>query len=175
VRQEQDRLVIEHSTVGRVGDFFFSRGSDIRGSHHRLVVRMNPALALDLQSTAGSVRINDLRGPITASVQAGSTVIEGFRGPLRLSSQAGSIRATGVPVAGDSRITCMAGSVRLHLGRGSDVRVRARAQMGRVRIEGARRSESTGIGSSTEELVLGEGRASLEIDASMGSIRVETE
>ena len=91
------------------------------------------------------------------------------------SSQAGSIRAAGVPVEGDSRITCLAGSVRLHLGRGSDVRVRARAQMGKVRIEGARRSESTGIGSSTEELVLGEGRASLEIDASMGSIRVETE
>jgi hypothetical protein len=173
VRREEGRLVIEHD-VER-GDFTFSRGHvSFHGRGPRMTVRMNPALPLELESTAGSIRIRDLTGPIQASVQAGSTMIDGFRGPLRLTSQAGSIRAYGTLTEGESRVSCEAGSVRIHLERGSSVRVRARAKMGRVRIDGSRRGERVGLGSSVEEVIVGEGRASLDIDSTMGSIRVET-
>jgi hypothetical protein len=174
VRREDGRLVIEHNAEG--GDFFFSRPghASFRGGHRpqRLVVRMNPALPLEMASTAGTIRIRDLTGPIQASVQAGSTVIDGFRGPLNLTSAAGSIRARGTLTEGESRISCQAGSVRIQLERGSSVRVRARAQLGRVRIDGSKRGQSLGFGDG-DEVTIGEGKASLNIDATMGTIRVD--
>jgi hypothetical protein len=174
VSHEDGRLVIEHDADD--GDFFFSRPGRVsfrgRHRHQRLVVRMNPALPLEVASMAGSIRIRDLTGPIQASVQAGSTIIDSFRGPLNLTSAAGSIRASGTLTEGESRISCQAGSVRIQLERGSSVRVRARAQMGRVRIDGSKRGESLGIGGG-DEVMIGEGKATLDIDATMGWIRVE--
>jgi hypothetical protein len=171
-RREEGRLVIEHEA--EAGDFSFSRRHVSFRGGHGLIVRMNPALPLEVDSTAGSIRIRDLSGPIRASVQAGSTMIDGFRGPLHLASNAGSIRAYGTLTEGESRVSCQAGSVRIHLQRGSSVRVRASAQMGRVRIDGSQRVGRIRLGGSVEEVIVGEGKASLDIDTSMGSIRVET-
>jgi hypothetical protein len=46
--------------------------------------------------------------------------------------------------------------------------------MGRVRIDGSQRVGRIRLGGSVEEVIVGEGKASLDIDTSMGSIRVET-
>lgn len=172
VRREGDALVIEHSPIDQADQYVFGRHGYV-GHRQRLIVRMNPSWPLDLESQAGSVQIRGLSGRIRAAVHAGSTTIEDFTGPLTLASQAGTIRARGILREGDSTISCQAGSVRLELGRGSNVRVRARAHMGRVHIDGVKRPASLAIGGS-DELVVGDGRATLEIEATMGSIRVET-
>jgi hypothetical protein len=134
-----------------------------------LRVRMNPDLALELDTQAGSVRIRDVHGAIRAHVQAGSLTIDGFRGPLDLSVQAGSLRGTGVLDAGLSRINCEAGSVRLNLERGSSVRVRARSTLGKVSMGD---TDSVSIGGGAQELVIGDGKGTLEVDATMGSVRI---
>ncbi len=130
---------------------------------------MNPDLALELDTQAGSVRIRDVHGPIQARVQAGSLTIDGFRGPLDLSVQAGSLRGTGVLDAGLSRINCEAGSVRLNLERGSSVRVRARSTLGKVSMGD---TDTVSIGGGAQELVIGDGKGTLEVDATMGSVRI---
>ena len=134
-----------------------------------LRIRMNPDLALELESQAGSSRIRDVHGPIKASAQAGSITIDGFRGPLDISVQAGSLRGSGVLAEGLSRVNCEAGSVRLNLERGSSVRIRARSTLGKVSLGD---TDTVSIGGGAEELVIGGGKATLEVDATMGSVRI---
>ena len=175
-RREGDTLVIEGEPQGVGFSFFpgqrlgfpFGLGSEPQAVR----VRMNPRLALDIDVQAGTLRVAGVKGPIHANVQAGSTSIDGFQGPLTISLQAGSVRASGCIVEGASRIRCEAGSVFLHLDRGSSVRIRARSTMGRVTLPGGGgRTRPV----SDVEAVIGDGRAGLEIDNTMGSVRVSAD
>jgi len=185
-RREGDTLVIRSAIEDADDDdsgtsFSYRRGGiRIRTGHRSRLsiggpgmgavrIRMNPDLALELESQAGSARIRDVHGPIKASAQAGSITIDGFRGPLDISVQAGSLRGSGVLDHGLSRVNCEAGSVRLNLERGSSVRIRARSTLGKVSLGDA---DTVSIGGGAEELVIGEGKASLEVDATMGSVRI---
>ena len=187
--REGDTLVIRSSLTGGddgedTGSYFSYRrgGVHIRtGQRSRLSiggadreplrVRMNPRLALELEAQAGSIGVSGVEGAVKARVQAGSLTIEGFRGPLDVNVQAGSLRASGILDQGLSRIGCEAGSVRLRLESGSSVRVRARSTLGKVSL-GDRDTVAVGAG-GVEEMVIGSGQATLEIDSTMGSVRVE--
>ena len=140
---------------------------------NRLTVRMNPDLPLEIETQAGSVRVRGIRGPIKAEVQAGSTRIEDFRGPLDLSVQAGSVRADGVLDHGDSRIRCEAGNVRLHLQRGSSVRMKAHSSLGKISLDGS--DDTWVLGGGRREVVVGGGAATLSLEASMGNVRVSAD
>ena len=83
--------------------------------------------------------------------------------------QAGSLRGSGVLADGLSRVNCEAGSVRLNLERGSSVRIRARSTLGKVSLGD---TDTVSIGGGAEELVIGGGKATLEVDATMGSVRI---
>jgi hypothetical protein len=187
--REGDTLVIRSAfaqgpDAGEAGGGYFSyRRGGIRiqtGRHSRLNiggaeiqplrVRMNPRLALELESQAGSTHISGVQGPIKARVQAGSLTIEGFRGPFDVNVQAGSLRGSGILDQGVSRISCEAGSVRLQLERGSSVRVRARSTLGKISL-GDR--DTVSVGGGVEEMVIGSGQATLEVDSTMGSVRIE--
>ncbi len=164
-RIEGDTMIIEGQTADESGSFIFGFPRNL--GRDRLVVRVNPSLSLDLQLQAGNCRVSGIDGPIRADVQAGSATIEGFSKPVDLSVQAGSVRATGRLQEGDSRIACDAGSVTLHLERGSSVRVTARAHMGKVTLPGG--AEFAG-GRGTQEMTIGDGAGSLIIDTSIGSV-----
>jgi hypothetical protein len=139
-----------------------------------LHIRMNPVLALHAEIQAGTLRVERVTGPIQAEVQAGSARIEGFRETIDLSVQAGSVRATGRLTTGTSRVQCEAGNVRIELERGSSVRVNARSTLGRVALRGRGVDHNVMvIGRGGREAVFGRGDAALEIDATMGSVRVE--
>lgn len=174
-RREGDALVIEGEQDSYdAGGFTFAQQRvriNIGRNNNRLRVRINPDLPLEVESRAGSLRIAGMHGPIRVEAQAGSTRIEDFRGPLDLSVQAGSVQAEGVLDHGDSRISCEAGSVRLNLLRGSSVRIRAHATLGKVSLDGAGddpwRPSPTG-----REAVVGDGRATLALDAAMGNVRI---
>jgi hypothetical protein len=168
VHIEGDVMIIEGEVAHEPGTFITRSwlGFSEHSSGDRLVVKVNPALALDLQVQAGSLRVNGVEGPIRADVQASSATIDGFRKPLDLTVQAGSIRANGRLDDGESRIACDAGSVTLYLERGSSVRIKAQAHIGKVVLPGV--AGATGA----QDVTVGGGAASLLIKTSMGSVKV---
>jgi hypothetical protein len=148
---------------------------EVRNFSRELKVRVNPELPLEVLSQAGSVRVRGMHGPISAEIQAGSANIEDFRGPLDLTMQAGALRGSGVLASGSSRIRSEAGSVRLYLEGGSSVRVKAHSTMGRIVLGRQQAEDVFVVGGGSRELTVGSGDASLDIDATMGSVRVETD
>jgi DUF4097 and DUF4098 domain-containing protein YvlB len=126
---------------------------------------MNPNLPLEVEAQAGSLRIRDVTGPIRAEVQAGQTRIEGFAAPLQLNARAGSVRASGRLDQGASRVSCEAGSVKLLLDPSSSVRVTARTTLGSISVMGRQEQGAW---------VIGDGQATLDVETTMGSVRVLT-
>ena len=184
-RHEEGILVIETDDRSD-GDFSFGRREGSRWWNSFLgptvTVRMNPRLETWITADAGSVTVRNILAPIHAEVQAGSLVVQGFAGPVDLAASAGSIRAEGSLREGSSRIHCEMGSVRIALAPDSDVRVGAKAGMGRVNLDNGGRVNLDNGGESgargrwswgeRQEVVYGAGTASLEIDSEMGSVTV---
>ena len=175
-RTENGVFVIETDQSGD-GDFWFGRREGghwwdgLRGP--TITVWMNPRLEAWISADAGSVAIRNVTAPIHAEVQAGSLVVEGFTSPIDLAASAGSIRAQGSLKAGNSRIHCEMGSVRVALSADSAVRVGAMAQLGRVTLDGPNQKRGTAPRFVERvEAVFGAGTASLDIDSEMGSVTV---
>lgn len=169
-RQEGDTMVIEQSLPTDGASFEFSRPLGrvtVNGFEfgRRLTVRMNPALPLSAGVQAGNLRIEGLRGPVTSDVQAGNCRVDGFRGPLMLSVAAGNVTASGRLESGSSTIRCDMGSVKVSLEKSSSVRINARATMGKVAIEGG----------AIKDGVVGSGAGTLDIECTMGNVRVGVE
>lgn len=136
----------------------FSLGAD-------LVVRLNPAIDLDVDVTAGSLSVRGV-GRVRARVTAGSARIEEVGGPLDLHVVGGTARIDTTVRGGDNRIRCDSGSLVLRLRRDSDVRLRPDAQLGRIVIDGAE---------GGREIVVGAGTGRLDVEVVMGSLQVEVE
>lgn len=172
-RQDGDTMTIEHEPFEGPESFIFGgeRGSHWRG--RKLTVRMHPDLALLASVQAGNVRIEGVRGPIRAEVQAGNCTISDFRGPLDLSVQAGNVIASGRLDSGSSRIRCEMGAVKIGIDKRSSVRISARTTMGKLSIETG--AEQTFARSGAREVTIGSGAASLDIDCTMGNVKVFTE
>jgi hypothetical protein len=175
-RQEGDTMIIEHQPIDDNETFSFggSRRIVINGSSIRrrqLTVRMNPDLALVADVQAGSVRVEGVHGPITGEVQAGNFVVSDFRGALNLVVQAGNVHASGRLDSGSSKVRCEMGSVKLNLEKGSSVRVSTHTTMGKVAIEG-KGGEGAGIAQGGREVTIGSGTGTLEIECTMGTVKV---
>jgi hypothetical protein len=136
-----------------------------------LTVRMRPDLPLEVELSAGTLHTLGVTGPLRFDVRAGSARIEGAHGPLDATVAAGSIRADAMLTAGASRIRCDAGSVRIHLERGSSVLVRAWTELSRLSLPD-RGVVGTWSGGEREEVRIGDGAATLDIDANMSSVGV---
>jgi hypothetical protein len=140
-------------------------------SQSELTVRMRPDLPLEVELSAGALRVDGLTGPLRLEVRAGSARIEHVRGPIEAMVAAGSLRIDALLTEGASRIRCDAGSIRLHLERGSSVLVRARPELSRLTLpsHGVVGGFSPG---EREEVKIGDGTATLDIDATMSKISV---
>jgi hypothetical protein len=143
-------------------------------SQSQLTVRMRPDLPLEVELSAGTLRAHGVTGPLHFDVRAGSARIEGAYGPLDATVAAGSLRLDALLRAGASRIRCDASSVRVHLERGSDVLVRARAELSRLSLP-HRGVVGTWSGGEREEVKIGDGAATLDIDANVSKIGVTAE
>jgi hypothetical protein len=162
-RQDGDAMVIDQSLLSGETTFEFNRTRiSIPGfnTRDRLVVRMNPALALRMRVQAGNVAIRGVRGPITSDVQAGNCMVDGFAGPVNLMVSAGNLEASGRLDGGSSAIRCQMGEVKVKLDRTSNVRIAAHTTMGKVDIEGVR------------DQVVGTGAGTLDISCTMGDVTV---
>jgi hypothetical protein len=180
-RQEGDAMIIEHTPFDEHQTFYFGHGDrravvgglDFSGKRH-LTVRMNPDLPLIANVQAGNVRIVGVRGPIKAEVQAGNCKVADFVSPLNLVVQAGNVTASGCLDSGDSKIRCEMGSVKLNLEEGSSVRITARSTMGQVVVEGdAGRRVIAGRGG--RDVTIGGGAATLDIECTMGSVKLSAD
>ena len=173
-RQEGDTMVIEHQPFDEHETFAFGPGGSrprvvINGvtiARRKLTVRMNPDLALTADVQAGNIRVDGVHGPITSEVQAGNFKVADFRGTLNLVVQAGNVIASGRLDSGASKVLCEMGSVKINLEKGSSVRVTAHTTLGKVAIEGS------GAGRSGREVTIGSGAATLEVECTMGSVKV---
>jgi hypothetical protein len=134
---------------------------------------MNPDLALLATVQAGSIRVDGIHGPITGEVQAGNCKVQDFRGPLNLVVQAGNVTANGRLDSGSSKLRCEMGAVKIALEKGSSVRVTARSSLGKVSFD--EHGDTVSIGGSKREVTIGAGAATLDIDCTMGTIKVSSE
>ena len=173
-RQEGDTMVIEHQPFDEDENFSFGPGGSrprvvINGltiANRKLRVRMNPDLALTADVQAGNVRVDGVHGRIKSEVQAGNFKVADFRGTLNLIVQAGNVVASGRLDSGASKVLCEMGSIKINLEKGSSVRVTARTTLGKVAIEGA------GAGRSGREVTIGSGAGTLDVECTMGSVKV---
>jgi hypothetical protein len=169
-RIEGDVMVFEGGTSDGPGGFMFGLGRNLL--RDAVLVRMNPALGLDVQVQAGDCRVRGVEGPIRARVQAGSATIDGFASAVDFTVNAGDLQATGRLDSGDSRIACKMGNASLHLERGSSVRIRSRSSLGDIELPD--RSHRAG-GTRTEDFIVGDGAASLAIETTLGSVKVTSD
>jgi hypothetical protein len=177
VRQDGDTMIIEQGPLDEHDHFSFSR-SDRRAlidtmdiSRRKLTVRMNPDLALTAQVNAGSLRIEGIHGAITGEILAGSCRISDFASPVDLSIQAGNLSASGLLAGGASKVRCEMGNVTINLDKGSSVKVTARTTLGKVAVDGTG-GEQIILGQSGKEVTVGSGAGSLDIECTMGNVRV---
>jgi hypothetical protein len=168
-RREGDTLLIEGDDESGEFAFVWAGRRQIRLGRPQhaqpLQVKVNPELPLEVETQAGTLRLTGVRGPIKASIQAGSARIEGFEGPLELEVQAGSVRGEGRLSKGSSRIRCEAGTIRLDLKSDSSVRISGKSALGTVQVDGGSYQDGTWI--------VGGGEATLDVEATMGSVRVD--
>lgn len=179
-RQDGDTMVICQAPFEETDHFTFGRGerrtviNGVDFHRRKLTVRMNPKLALFASVQAGSVRIEGVQGPIEGEVQAGNCQVSGFRGPLNFVIQMGNLSASGRLDSGASKVRCEMGSVKIHLEKGSSVRVTARTTLGKVSIDGEG-TEKVNLGQSGKDVTLGSGAGSLDVECTMGNVRVSAE
>jgi hypothetical protein len=178
-RQEGDTVVIEHQPFDEDDTFAFGQGASrtriaLHGAafgRRSLTVRMNPDLDLTADVQAGDVRVDGVHGSITSEVQAGNLKVSDFRGSLNLVVQAGNVNASGRLDSGASKVRCEMGQVKINLEKGSSVRITAHTTMGKVAIEGEG-AELGGAGRSAREVTIGSGAATLDINCTMGNVKV---
>lgn len=163
--QEGETLVIDQGLLSGETTFEFNRPRtriSIPGfdTTNKLTVRMNPALALRTRVQAGNLYVRGVKGPLTSDVQAGNCVVEGFAAPLNVSVSAGKVDASGRLDGGASAIRCQMGEVVLRLDRTSNVRITAHTTLGDVDVVG------------TRDGIVGAGAGTLELNCTMGDIKV---
>jgi hypothetical protein len=134
----------------------------------RAVVRVNPALLLDVEMAAGSLRIWGAAAGLRLRMTAGSAKIDRIEGPLVLDLHSASLKGTAL-VSGQSSLRCESSSVKLTLQPGSDVRIDALNRMGKLVLPGRR--SRTGAGERSTAIV-GAGRGRLSVDARMSSVLI---
>jgi hypothetical protein len=166
-------------TIGDSGDgkgFAFRAGRGFAGIGRRagrLEIRANPDLDLEVELAAGELVVAGMHRAITATVTAGSLRLDDFRGPIDLTVKAGTVEGTGRLTDGDSTVSCKLGEVRLDLHPDSDVTISARARVGEIRLPDG--PASGGIDLGDHHYVFGRGTASLRVDTTAGSVQIRAQ
>jgi hypothetical protein len=176
VRRENGVLVVEsQDTPWSEGSGGFTFADLPRGlawakawKDTRLVVRVNPELPVELDSAGASVKISGIEAGAKVRLIASALKLERVRGPLDVDALTSSVKGFAAPT-GSSRIACESSSVKLLLGEGSDVHIRARNRMGKVVLPSAV-SKGGMIDPDVAEAVVGPGRGELTVEAVMSSV-----
>jgi hypothetical protein len=103
----------------------------------RLEYRVNlpPGLNVSLKSENGQMRLENIRGRITASATNGAITGRGLAGPLEASIVNGSLMINLASVTGDVKLSSVNGAIRLFLPAGANATIDARAVNGGVVVQ----------------------------------------
>ena len=166
----------EQGNAGRSGPWSFiglprsvawARG--MKGEH--VTVRVNPLLAVEIDSAASAVRVSGCEGGVKIRVVAASVKLERIRGALTVEALTSSVKGSAA-VTGESRIAGESSSVKLSLLPGSNVRARMVSnRLGKVVLPGAPAAGTV----PQPESVVGQGEGSLLVEGSMSSITITTD
>lgn len=130
-----------------------------------LTVRVNPAIEVDVELTAGSLAVTDVPFLGRVRVTAGGADIKGVRRVTDALVQAGSGSVEGPINTGRSRVKIESGALTLTLAKRASVTVRSATQLGRV--------VWVDDGGAPDEVVYGNGNARLDLEVVMGQATVK--
>ncbi|MFV0451754.1 MAG: hypothetical protein ACK5LS_05825 [Propioniciclava sp.] len=133
-----------------------------------LTIRVNPAIEVDAEVTAGSLTTQAVPFLGRIRVTAGGAQLSGVRRVTDALVQAGSATVTGPVGVGRSKVHVESGSLQVRLSPRANVTVRGEAQLGRVAWPEDR-------GTALTELVVGNGNARLDLEVVMGGAQVSIE
>lgn len=136
---------------------------DIRamGLGKELFLRVNPAIIVDVEVTAGHLSCADLPYLGKVRVTAGGAELTDVAEVNDVLVQAGSATVKGTITTGRSRVRVESGQLTIELSDESNVTVRGEAQLGKVSWSGAHTGQ-------VDEVVLGNGSARLDVGVVMG-------
>jgi len=171
----RDGAVLEIVSDGEFGPSFdgFSlrppRLDDLRSFSltKELILHINPAIALDLEVTAGSLACEGVPYLGKVRLTAGAAEVSGAAELDDILIQAGSATLRGRLTAGRSRVRCESGQLTVELDETSNVTVRGEVQLGRI-------SWTPSLGNNVDEVVLGNGSARLDVSVIMGWATIKT-
>lgn len=130
-----------------------------------LFVRVNPRLIVDVEVTGGSLNAENIIKLGRVRITAGSAKLTGVGQVEDAIVQAGQLTLSGAICSGQSRIRCESGTLILKLDDDSDVTVRGEAQLGKISWTG-------GHSGGVDEVVMGEGRARMDVSVVMGFAQI---
>jgi hypothetical protein len=125
-----------------------------------LLVRVNPRLSVEVDSTGGRLQVQDLSADLQVTVKAGSASLDGITGPLQLDVVGASVTLQGTPAA-DWRIRAESASVFVRLGSDADASVIPTGRHSNVDVHG-----------QTGPVTLGNGTHSVSIDVAFCDLHV---
>ena len=131
------------------------------GLGKELYLRINPAIIVDVEVTAGHLTCSDLPYLGKVRVTAGGAELSGVAEANDVLVQAGSATLKGTITTGRSRVRVESGQLSIELADDSNVTVRGEAQLGKVSWTGAHTGQ-------VDEVVLGNGSARLDVGVVMG-------
>lgn len=131
------------------------------GLGKELYLRINPAIIVDVEVTAGHLSCTDLPYLGKVRVTAGGAELSGVAEANDVLVQAGSATLKGSITTGRSRVRVESGQLTIDLADDSNVTVHGEAQLGKVSWSGAHTGQ-------VDEVVLGNGSARLDIGVVMG-------
>jgi len=135
------------------------------GLGKELFLRVNPAIVVDVEVTAGSLNTEGVPHLGKVRVTAGGAKLLDIAEIDDALVQAGQATIRGAITAGRSRIRAESGSLTIELDDSSEVTIKGEAQLGKVSWSGAH----SGAG---DEVVMGSGRGRLDVEVVMGHAQV---
>ena len=128
---------------------------------------------LEIAALAGDVDVTGVTGRVKVNLQAGDLTLNDA-GSFEINAKAGDVKISTTLTDGDSRVTALAGSIKLKLQPGSSVALKASTVAGDVSAKGfiLTQTEKRVTGGSLEGR-LGAGRASLECRLTAGDLEIE--
>ena len=138
---------------------------------HALVLRMNPALPVELDVIGCSVRLSDIEAGARIRLVASSLKADRLRGPLDLDAASSAVKGSIGP-SGRSRIVAEQSSVKAALLAGTGLRIRAENRMSKIALPSST-AVSAGFDVETLETTVGHGEGQLLIEALMSTVALD--
>jgi hypothetical protein len=139
----------------------------------RLLVRVNPALPVELDAVGSSVKISGGEAGAKMRLLAAAVKVDGLRGPLDIDASSSSLKGTIGP-SGASRIAAESSSVKVSLLAGTGVRIHVRNRMGKVVVpSGVTKGDMVEPG--VRDSVIGDGSGELTVESVMSSVAIGTD